>query len=376
MSSPEKPTEPEQPEQAASDALVKDLIDISEVAAAIDTENFDEVLDLVPVAILITKVLDEQHRIIYVNKAFEKTLGHALADLKGRGLTMLDALKREDDSAVTVTLNAALQNDEYFLGTFQLSEPKPLLLEAYANVIENEEIAESYRILALIDVTERTREQREEFLHRLREKDALLLELAHRVKNNLQLVTAMIRLESRYHRSNEPINFDKLAGRIEALQLLYRDLAPDAWGAALDLGHYVSQIASGVVHVYGVDGIRLDLKVDHALASINIAMPVGLIVNELLTNAFKYAFKGRETGTITVRCLHEAETSYRVVVADDGVGLPPGINWPVPGKLSAIIVQTLRENAQKVQVSVETASQRGTRITIDFEHKASPPRLQ
>ncbi len=218
MSPPEKPTEQAKPsDHAVSDALVKDLIDISEVAAAIDTESFDEVLDLVPVAILITKILDEQHRIIYVNKAFEKTLGHALADLKGRGLTMLDALKREDDPSVT--LNAALQNDEYFVGTFQLNEPKPLLLEAYANVVENEEVAESYRILALIDVTERTREQREEFSHRLREKDALLLELAHRVKNNLQLVTAMIRLESRYHRNKEPIKFDKLAGRIEALQL-------------------------------------------------------------------------------------------------------------------------------------------------------------
>ncbi len=375
MSPPEKPTEGANPsELAVSDALVKDLIDTSELAAAIDTESFHEVLDVVPVAILITQVLDQQHRISYVNKAFEKTLGHALADLKGRGLTILDALKREDDP--NVTLNAALQNGDDYIGTFQLIEPKPLLLEAYANLVENEDGTESYRILALIDVTERTREQREEFSRRLREKNALLLELGHRVKNNLQLVTAMIRLESRYHRNGEPINFDKLAGRIEALQLLYRDLAPDAWGTALDLGHYLSQIASAVVHVYGVDGIRLDLKVDHALVSINVAMPVGLIVNELLTNAFKYAFKGRETGTITVRCLHEAETSYRVVVADDGVGLPPGIKWPVPGKLSAIIVQTLRENAHKVQTSVDTAPQKGTRTTIDFEHKATPPKLQ
>jgi PAS domain S-box-containing protein len=374
MSSPEKPTEPEEPAPAVSDSLVKDLIDTSEMAAAIDAESFHEVLDLVPVAILITKVFDDQHRIIYANKAFEKTLGHALAELKGRGLRILDALKREDDPSVT--LNAALQDDEYSIGTFQLNGPKPLLLEAYANLVENEEGTESYRILALIDVTERTREQREEFSRRLREKDALLVELSHRVKNNLQLVTAMIRLESRYHRNGEPINFDKLAGRIDALQLLYRDLAPDAWGAALDLGHYISQIASAVVHVYGVDGIRLDLKVDHALVSINVAMPVGLIVNELLTNAFKYAFSGRETGTITVRCLHEAETSYRVVVADDGVGMPPGTKWPTPGKLGAIIVQTLRENAQAVQGRVDTTPQKGTQTTIDFEHKATSPKLQ
>lgn len=369
MSPPEKP-----PEQSASDGLLGDLIDASELAAAIDAESFHEVLDLVPVAILITKALGAQHRIIYANTAFEKTLGHALADLKGRGLRILDALRHEDDP--TLTLNKALESGEDFLGTFQLSGPKPLLVEGYASLIEKEDGTESYRILALIDVTERSREQREEFLRRLREKDALLLELGHRVKNNLQLVTAMIRLEARSQWKGEPVNFDKLAGRIDALQLLYRDLAPDAWGTALDLGHYVSQIASAVVRIYAVDGIRLDLKVDHAPVSINVAMPVGLIINELLTNAFKYAFKGREAGTITVRCLHETETSYRVVVADDGVGLPSGEKWPMPGKLGAIIVQTLRENAAKVQVSVESAPAKGTRITIDFEHKASPPKLQ
>jgi two-component sensor histidine kinase len=64
------------------------------------------------------------------------------------------------------------------------------------------------------------------------------------------------------------------------------------------------------------------------------------------------------------------------VVADDGVGLPSGEKWPMPGKLGAIIVQTLRENAAKVQVSVESSPAKGTRITIDFEHKASPPKLQ
>ncbi len=186
----------------------------------------------------------------------------------------------------------------------------------------------------------------------------------------------MIRLEARYQRDGERVNFDKLAGRIDALQLLYRDLAPDAWAANLDLGHYVSQIAAAVMRVYAVDGIRLDLKVDHSPVSVNVAMPIGLIVNELMTNAFKYAFEGRETGTITVRCLHEAETSYRIVVADDGVGLPAETKWPMPGKLSAIIVQTLRENAKKVVVNVETAPQKGTRVTIDFEHKAPPPKLQ
>jgi two-component sensor histidine kinase len=120
---------------------------------------------------------------------------------------------------------------------------------------------------------------------------------------------------------------------------------------------------------YAVDGIRLDLKVDHAPVSVNVAMPIGLIVNELLTNAFKYAFVGRESGTITLRCLHENETDYGIMVADDGLGLPEGMSWPVPGKLSALIVQTLRENAESTDIVVDSAPGSGTRVTICFVRK-------
>jgi two-component sensor histidine kinase len=154
-------------------------------------------------------------------------------------------------------------------------------------------------------------------------------------------------------------------------ELLYRNLATDGSGQTIDLGHYISEIAAAVMHTYAVDGIRLDLKVDHAMASVNIAMPVGLLVNELLTNAFKYAFTGKNNCTLTVRCLHEAESNYRIVVADDGLGLPEGCSWPMPGKLSALILQTLRENAA-TDFKIETAPGKGLRVTIDFTHK--PPR--
>jgi hypothetical protein len=72
-------------------------------------------------------------------------------------------------------------------------------------------------------------------------------------------------------------------------------------------------------------------------------MPVGLLDNELLTNAFKYAFVGREGGTLTVRCLHEKEDAYRIVIADNGVVLPANTTWPVSGKLGGLILKSLEE---------------------------------
>ncbi|MGH6770500.1 MAG: sensor histidine kinase [Xanthobacteraceae bacterium] len=346
---------------------ISELFDSMELAKAVDIEEFRLFLDHLPIAIVISKLLRGDQRIVFANKAYEVLTGQIFADIKGCDWSILNAFK--DDVNPQVTMDHALQKWEDFLGTFRLESQKPILVEAYTGIIENADSIENYRIVAIIDVTTRERAQREEFARQLRDKDMLLKEIQHRVKNNLQLITALIRLDARNQRNGDTVNLDRLAGRIESLQLLYRDLSADGFGRTVDLGHYLSQIASAVMHTYAVDGIRLDLKVDYAPVSINVAMPVGLVVNELLTNSFKYAFNGRGGGVLTLRCLHEDGNKYRVVVADDGVGLPEGTTWPVPGRLGALIVQSLRENA-KTDFSVETAPGKGTRATIDFVCKA------
>jgi two-component sensor histidine kinase len=93
-------------------------------------------------------------------------------------------------------------------------------------------------------------------------------------------------------------------------------------------------------------------------------MPVGLLVNELLTNSFKYAFHGRDGGTIVLRCLRGDDGACQLVVADDGVGFPSGVSWPVQGKLGALILQSLRENTA-TDVAVES-SDHGVRVTLSF----------
>jgi PAS domain S-box-containing protein len=353
---------------------VNDLFDSTEFAKAVETEEFKIFLDHLPIAIVVSKLLKGDQRIIFANKAYEEMTGQRFAEIRGRGWSVLQAFKGEDDPNLTMT--QALLKWEDYLGTFRLERANPILVEGYAGIIEDDDGGEKNRIVAIIDVTVRARAQREEFARKLSDKDILLKELQHRVRNNLQLITALIRIDARNQREGSNVNLDKLAGRIESLQLLYKDLSADGLGQAVELGHYISEIAAAVMHTYAVDGIRLDLKVDHAPTSINVAMPVGLIVNELLTNAFKHAFSGRGTGTLTVRCLHEGDSKYRVVVADDGIGLPEGTTWPVPGKLSTLIVQTLRENTKEMNLTVEAAPQKGTRIEIEFEHKALLPKPQ
>src|SRR5581483_337036 len=116
---------------------------------------------------------------------------------------------------------------------------------------------------------------------------------------------------------------------------------------------------------------RLDLKVDAYPVSVNVAMPTGLVVNELLTNALKHAFSGREGGTITLHSLSDGN-GCQIVVADDGNGLPEGTEWPRRGKLSSLIVQSLRENA-KAGLEVESKPGSGMKVKITFTRRAAAP---
>lgn len=358
MTTPEGQT-PQEAEQQ-----VNELLDSPVLTKAVETEEFRVFLDHIPIAIVVSKLVLGDQRVVYANKEYERLVGKTCAEIEGRGWSILNAFFDVENPSISLT--EVLPKSDDFVGTFKRDGTTPLMVELYSSVIECEESGKTYQVVALIDVTERQAARQDE-LRQLREKDLLLKELQHRVKNNLQLITALIRLDAKNQRRGDVVNLDRLASRIEALQLLYRDLTPEGLGETVDLGHYVSQVASSAMHTYGVDGIRLDLKVDHAPVSINVAMPIGLLVNELLTNAFKYAFAGRESGLITVRCLHEAEHRYRIVVADDGMGLPPPATWPVPGKLGALILQSLRENA-KTDFNISTGPGLGLRATIDVMH--------
>ena len=125
------------------------------------------------------------------------------------------------------------------------------------------------------------------------------------------------------------------------------------------------------MHAHAVEGIHFDMQVDSWPVSLNVAMPAGLVVNELLTNSLKHAFKGRDSGTISLRCLVE-QAGCRVVVADDGIGLEEGQLWPTRGKMAALIVKSLTENAN-ARIDVASAPGAGTKVTIHFARADAEP---
>jgi two-component sensor histidine kinase len=357
-------------EEAEKAEQVETLLATPDLAGALDSEAFRRFLDQIPIAIVISQMKDPE-RIVYANPEFEKLSGQSAAALVEQPWSVLKG--RVDGEATPRELGVAIVEATDFVATFRLERggEEFSVVDVYSNVIEDDDGKPCYRLAALVNVGAHG-QGREELELAIREKDTLLLEVQHRVKNNLQMITALMRMEARNARGRmDTAPFERLAGRIESIQQLYALLADHGASDEIDLGVYLSKIASSVFTSHAVEGVRLDLKVDAYPVSVNVAMPAGLVVNELMTNALKHAFAGRDSGEITLNSLSDGN-GCRVVIADNGIGLPEGVEWPERGKLSALIVQSLRENA-KAKVEIESRPGKGTRTTIVFTRAAAAP---
>ncbi|HUZ11772.1 MAG TPA: histidine kinase dimerization/phosphoacceptor domain -containing protein [Caulobacteraceae bacterium] len=344
---------------------VGELLEASELAHVLEGDRFKQIVDRAPVAIAVAEIRPEE-RIVYCNDEFERLTGQPRRALLGGGWDRLPGRS----AAAARPLSQAVVEQRDYLGCYAIPRAgAPLTVDAWTSVIEDG-AAPVFRLVALVEATARSDSILEKLEEQVREKDMQLRELQHRVKNNLQMITALIRAEVQgvSDRSTGE-GFERLAGRVEALGVLYRSLSESASDGAVELGAYLTQVASAVMRAHATEGIHLDLQVDNWPVSIDTAMPLGLVVNELMTNSLKHAFPDGRRGAIS---LHSASgpAGCKVLVADDGVGLPQGVTWPKPGKLSSMIVRSLLQNA-KARIDIRSAPGEGTRVTFEFDPGAA-----
>lgn len=363
MRKSDRPSEAEQAAELEGADQLEELLASPEFARALETDNFKRFLDCLPIAVAISKLVRDEQRVVYANEAFAKLFGRSLPEIKGRSWSILDEYRHKDDPSLS--LGRAILRDEDFLGSFWLvgEEGSRKGIEASVAIIEREGDREAFRLAAFFDCSHREKVLRAGLEKDLRAKDLLLKELQHRVKNSLQIITALIRLEAREVREGDRARFETVAARVETLGILYQAMATQPSPGEIDLGAYLSQIASGVLRSHANEGVRLDLQIEYCPAQMKVAMSVGLLVNEILLNALKHAFVGRAGGTVTVRCLRKEECC-QIFVADDGVGLPTGVEWPARGKIGALMVESLSENGSAALV---VKSQPGSGVRISFE---------
>lgn len=160
---------------------VETLLATPALADALDSEQFRRFLDGVPIAIIVSE-MKAGERIVYADPEFEKVSGRTLSGLVGKPWSVLTGIA--ESKIGTHKLGAAIANSSDFVGTFKIERPghEPALVDAYSNVIEDDDGEPSFRLAALVDLNARGQEHREELEKQLRDKDVQLLEIQHRVK--------------------------------------------------------------------------------------------------------------------------------------------------------------------------------------------------
>ena len=198
----------------------------------------------------------------------------------------------------------------------------------------------------------------------LADKEMLLRELHHRVKNNLQMLLALFALSEREETDAQVRGRLRDARtRLEAVAVVQRLLYQVDTFATLNVANLLDDLCGSIRTAFGAPGIAVAVDAEAAVLSLEAAIPLGLIINELVTNALKHAFPGREEGMIRVALRREA-TRFRLVIEDDGVGFPAGLQGKgtsglglVGGLLRQLHGQMLREPG---------AAGTGTRWVIEF----------
>lgn len=345
------------------------LIDPAKFVEALEGDRFKHFLDHIPVAVAVSEIQPSEI-VTYANLEFQRLIGLKPADIEGKSWRALPGIASADGDERF--LRDAVKDESEYLGVFTIKhETGPINVDVWSNTIEDHRGQPMYRLVAMGSAPKSTDDKTTE-ISDLKNKDVLLKELQHRVKNNLQMITALIRMEARnMPNADSGASFTRLAGRINALSVLYDALAQNKTDDTVDLGAYLGKIAAAVMQAHATEGIRLDTKIDSWPVSINVAMPAGLVVNEVLTNSLKHAFAGRDGGNITLHSLIDDDGCH-ITIADDGVGLPDGVTWPKVGKLSSIIVQSLKQNAS-AKVAIASTSGNGVSVTISFARPASSP---
>jgi PAS domain S-box-containing protein len=217
-----------------------------------------------------------------------------------------------------------------------------------------------------VDVTD-AREVREAFRAAVMERDVLLRELHHRVKNSLQLISSMLNMQSRqisHERSRNAL--EECQDRIQTIALIHERLHQSTDLAHVSFRTYTERLTSHILHTARPSGsdVGLELEIDDLFLPVDRAIPCGLIINELLTNALKHAFPGNRSGSVTISLKRLGDDKLALVVRDDGVGLAPDIDVNAAATLGLQLVSTLAEQLNG-DLRIERA--RGTTFQMTFE---------
>ena len=199
----------------------------------------------------------------------------------------------------------------------------------------------------------------------LEERESLLKEIHHRVKNNLQIIASLLYLQSgKFENEDFKKVFEEGQGRVRSMALIHQKLYENEDLKHIPFGEYLNELVHEIRSSFGreMQKIRINIDAEDIHFDVDTAVPLGLIVNELTTNAFKYAFEGKEEGDFSIHLSKQGE-NYYLHIADDGAGLPEAIDLKKTKSLGLRLVRML---SQQLEGDFDFSSENGTRFDLKF----------
>lgn len=309
-------------------------------------------------------VKDDQHNCIFVNDAFSEFIGIPQNELIGKSNSEFlpadeaDLIRKSDD--LIFTLGLSDESEEIFT---DMNHSKHTILTKKS--IFTDITGKTYLIGVIRDFTERKIAE-ESIKASLNEKEILLKEIHHRVKNNLQIISSLLHIQATYIKDSDSLKlFKNSQTRVRSMALIHEKLYQSKNLARINFGGYIHDIATHLFRIYHVNinevALRIDIPKDIYL-SVDTAIPCGLIINEILTNSLKYGFNIKKNGEVFIIFCTD-NNNYKLVIGDDGDKIPENIDFKNVKTLGLQLVSIL---ANQLKGSLEMKFDERKEFRISF----------
>ena len=313
-------------------------------------------------------IADVQGNIRLCNKSVLDLLKYQENELLNRSVACLlpagDSLF-DSEGLEKLLQQKALSNLELSFVTSK-GEQVPLLLSV-AVLVDRDEQIEGFVVTAS-DITQRMQAEIQ-LKSSLEEKEVLLKEIHHRVKNNLQIISSLLNLQARQVNDGKALEmFDDSKNRVRTMALIHEKLYKSEDLAQIDFGGYVNSLVNSLFEAYRdrIENIRARIDVEKVLMGVDQGIPCGLIINELVSNSLKHAFPGGRNGTIWISLRTLRAGKFVLGIRDDGVGLPSTVDYRNSESLGLRLVNIL---VNQLGGHIELDSSEYTDFKIEFSRQ-------
>jgi len=302
----------------------------------------------------------------YVNSAFERLTGFTSEQVCGEAFDFWNIIHPDDVKMIKEREDARRKGKEvpsrYEFRVLAKDGKTKIVEPATVHIGEKGEI----KVMGILrDVTDR-KQAEEKIKASLHEKDVLLREIHHRVKNNMQIISSLLRLQSRLIGDDKLIEmFKESQNRIRSMALIHEKLYQTEDFARINFAEYIRSLTVHLFHTYKVNPniVRMNTDVKNVFLDINRAIPCGLIINELVSNSLKHAFPDNKKGEVCIKLSSNRQKITKLIVSDSGIGLPKSINFHEPETLGLQLVSDL---VKQIGGTIRLERAKGTAFHISF----------